>query len=205
MAMQRILFSRLTVLLCALSGGLAMTGQAVAEPATPASAFAPVSASASASGTMAHFADATDGAAVTAGKELYRTHCARCHGRRLEGQALWQLHDEHLHERAPALDETGHAWQHSDEELFQITRSGRLPGMPADLVSRMPAASEKLSDTQILQVLAFMKARWTLGIRVSQSMLNPEFAGMPADANTVSWKLPPNCVGSLQSWRNENK
>ncbi len=154
---------------------------------------------------LPHFANADDQVAVAAGATVYREHCANCHGRRLQGQALWQLQDERAHQRAPALDDTGHAWQHSDEELFQITRSGRLPGMPADVVSRMPAASLKLDDAQILQVLAFMKARWTLGIRVSQSTLNPDFAGMPAGADTIDWKLPPNCSGSLQAWRQDNR
>jgi hypothetical protein len=38
-----------------------------------------------------------------------------------------------------------------------------------------------------------IKARWPLGLRVSQAMLNPGFAGMPADANDVERRLPPNC------------
>jgi hypothetical protein len=57
----------------------------------------------------------------------------------------------------------------------------------------MPAFAAILEDHQILAALAFIKARWPLGLRVSQAMLNPGFAGMPADANDVEWRLPPNC------------
>jgi hypothetical protein len=57
----------------------------------------------------------------------------------------------------------------------------------------MPAFAAILDDDQILAALAFIKARWPLGLRVSQAMLNPGFAGMPADANDVEWRLPPNC------------
>jgi hypothetical protein len=47
--------------------------------------------------------------------------------------------------------------------------------------------------TNVPSALAFIKARWPLGLRVSQAMLNPGFAGMPADANHLEWRLPPNC------------
>lgn len=150
-----------------------------------------------------HFADAQDVSEVHAGREVYRTRCARCHGRRLEGQALWQLNDRFAHQRAPAHDDTGHTWQHGDEELFQITRSGRLPGMPDDVKSTMPAFAGVLSDEEIVDVLAYIKSRWSLGIRVSQATLNPAFAGMPEGADRVAWTLPPNCTGSLQAWKSE--
>jgi mono/diheme cytochrome c family protein len=124
---------------------------------------------------------------------LYRAHCANCHGRRLEGQALWALRDQFFHQRAPAHDDSGHTWQHSDRELLAITRSGRLPGMPVDVTSHMPAFDGALDDQQILAILAFIKSRWSIGIRAAQSTLNPEFRGMPAAAADSAWTFPPNC------------
>lgn len=172
-----------------LSAALLLTGSLAAFPAQ----------------SQGHFADAEDSALVREGRELYRAHCARCHGRRLEGQALWQLQDRFAHQRAPAHDETGHTWQHSDEELFQITATGRLPGMPEDAHSWMPAFAGVLDEQQILAVLAYIKARWSLGIRVSHAMLNPDFAGMPANADSVPWTLPPNCSSTLQNWKSETR
>ena len=145
-----------------------------------------------------HFADADDKTLAMEGKPLYRAHCASCHGRALQGQPLWQLRDEFFGRRAPAHDETGHTWQHGDEDLFRITKFGWTgPEQPAP-PSAMPGFKDVMSDHEILAVLAFIKARWPLGLRVSQAMLNPGFAGLPANADQVEWRLPSNC---LMSWR----
>jgi S-disulfanyl-L-cysteine oxidoreductase SoxD len=40
-----------------------------------------------------HFADAENAETVLEGKKLYASHCASCHGRRLQGQLLWQVRD----------------------------------------------------------------------------------------------------------------
>ena len=141
----------------------------------------------------AHFADAADGGLVTRGNGVYAGYCAGCHGRSLQGQPLWQLDDEFAGRRAPAHDETGHTWQHSDEDLFHKTKYGRFAAEPAVADPAMPAFAAILDDERILAALAFIKARWPLGLRVSQAMLNPGFAGMPAEANAVEWRLPPNC------------
>jgi mono/diheme cytochrome c family protein len=148
-----------------------------------------------------HFANADNDAAVLQGKELYARQCAACHGRNLEGQALWQLQDQYAHRRAPAHDASGHTWQHSDEDLFQMTKYGRFPGVPKTVHSYMPAFEKRLTDQQILAVLAFIKARWPLGIRVSQSLLNPHFRGMPRGADKVQWTLPPICTASYNRWK----
>jgi mono/diheme cytochrome c family protein len=139
------------------------------------------------------FADADDPAMVIQGRDLYRARCASCHGRRLEGQALWALRDRFFHQRAPAHDDSGHTWQHSDRELLAITRTGRLPGMPDDVSSHMPVFAGVLDDQQILAILAFIKSRWSIGIRAAQASLNPEFRGMPAAAADSAWTFPPNC------------
>ncbi len=149
----------------------------------------------------AHFANADDVAAVAVGREVYMQRCASCHGKRLQGQPLWQLQDQYAGRRAPAHDESGHTWEHSDEELFHITRYGRFSTTPASVRSYMPAFGNVLDDGQILAVTAFIKARWPLSLRVSQSLLNPGYAGMPANARSVEWTFPPTCVTSAQRWR----
>lgn len=131
--------------------------------------------------------------------------CASCHGRKLQGQPLWQLDDQYSHRRAPAHDETGHTWQHSDEEIFQMIKFGRFSTTPPGAVSYMPAFEDALSDPEILEVMAFIKARWPFGLRVSQAMLNRGFAAMPVRANEIEWTLPPNCTATLQRWRAESR
>jgi mono/diheme cytochrome c family protein len=146
---------------------------------------------------VAHFADADDPAAVAIGKQLYRQHCAACHGRYLQGQPLWQLNDQFAGRRAPAHDETGHSWQHSDEALFLMTKFGSFEPAAVDRPSFMPAFKDVLSDADLLAVIAFIKRRWPLGLRASQAMLNPGLAGMPADASRTAWKLPPTCMANV--------
>lgn len=152
-----------------------------------------------ASASAMHLANADDLAAVVRGKQLYKGYCASCHGHYLRGQPLWQLKDAYAGRRAPAHDETGHTWQHPDEDLFHMTKYGRFVATPPEYHSYMPAFGDMLSDQDILAVIAFIKARWPLGLRVSQAMLNPGYAGMPAQADQVEWKLPPSCVMSV--WR----
>jgi mono/diheme cytochrome c family protein len=135
---------------------------------------------------------------VKEGKQLYARVCASCHGRRLQGQLLWQVRDQYAGRRAPAHDQTGHTWQHPDEELFYITKFGRFPATPSTVKSYMPAYGDNLSDDQILSIIAYIKATWPLGLRVSQALLNPGYAGMPENAATVEWRLPPTCQAALQ-------
>ena len=119
--------------------------------------------------------------------------CSSCHGRRLQGQALWQVMDQYAGRRAPPQDATGHTWQHADEALFHMTKFGRFPASPPHRPSYMPAFAGRLTDREILAVLAFIKSGWPVGIRASQAMLNPGQEGMPKGAGDTSWTLPPNC------------
>jgi len=152
-----------------------------------------------------HFADADNTAIVSAGWRIYSENCSSCHGRRLQGQALWQLQDQYAGRRAPAHDASGHTWQHSDEALFQMTKFGRFPGTPLILMSHMPAFEQQLSDGDILAVIAFIKSNWPIGLRASQAMLNPGLKGMPANIGDVPWTLPPNCSASFQNWQQSSR
>jgi mono/diheme cytochrome c family protein len=152
----------------------------------------------SAAAPRAHFANPENTLEVVEGKRLYARICSGCHGRRLQGQLLWQVQDQFVGRRAPAHDQTGHTWEHSDEDLFYMTKFGRFRTTPDSVKSYMPAYGQTLSDEQILATIAYIKATWPLGLRVSQALLNPEYAGMPRNAETVEWRLPPNCQAALQ-------
>jgi hypothetical protein len=62
----------------------------------------------------------------------------------------------------------------------------------------MPAFEHRLEDDQILAVIAFIKARWPVGLRVLQAMRNPGLVGMPLQARDGPWLLPPNCNAVLR-------
>jgi mono/diheme cytochrome c family protein len=151
-----------------------------------------------AAASLVHFANPENADAVKEGKQLYASHCASCHGRRLQGQLLWQVQDQFVGRRAPAHDQTGHTWQHSDEDLFYMTKFGRFRTTPASVKSYMPAYAQSLGDEQILATIAYIKATWPIGLRVSQALLNPGYVGMPRNADTVEWRLPPTCQAALQ-------
>ena len=148
---------------------------------------------------LTHLADPSDGGKVTAGFTLYKTNCAQCHGRNLQGQPLWHLQDGFEHQRAPAHDDTGHTWQHPDEDLFQMVRTGHFPNNLGAKASYMPAFGERLHDEEILEIISFIKSRWSVAMKVSQASLNPDFAGMPAGAATENWTLPLNCTTASPS------
>jgi hypothetical protein len=65
----------------------------------------------------------------------------------------------------------------------------------------MPAYANFLTDQQMIEVVAFIKARWPIGLRISQAMLNPGNAGMPPHAADMEWTLPPTCTILAQRWR----
>jgi S-disulfanyl-L-cysteine oxidoreductase SoxD len=183
-----------------LAGDLARTGRrlSIAAAVTVTIIGGWVAARLAPSAPM-HIADANDAETVIRGKQIYAGHCASCHGRYLQGQPLWQLADHYAGRRAPAHDETGHTWQHPDEVLFEMTKYGRFASGPPGYRSYMPAFAHDLSDRDILAVLAYIKARWPLGLRVAQALLNPGHAGMPPGADKVNWRFPPACKGALRS------
>jgi mono/diheme cytochrome c family protein len=139
-----------------------------------------------------HFADADDSALVLQGRQIYQRQCAGCHGRSLQGQPLWQLQDAYAGRRAPAHDQTGHTWLHADEDLFRMVKLGRFD--EAGPATAMPAFQHRLNDSDILAVIAFIKASWPVGLRVVQAMRNPGSAGLPVQAAQADWQFPPTCI-----------
>jgi mono/diheme cytochrome c family protein len=102
-----------------------------------------------------------DVAQVERGRAVYASHCASCHGARLQGQADWRIRLPNGRMPAPPHDESGHTWHHPDEVLFSITKHGLVPPYaPKGYESDMPAFGNVLPDSDIRAVLAFIESRW---------------------------------------------
>jgi mono/diheme cytochrome c family protein len=102
----------------------------------------------------------SDAKLVARGQAVYRQHCAACHGVELEGQPDWKSRNERGRLPAPPHDASGHTWHHDDEVLFEVTKYGLGKHSPAGYQSDMPAFGDKLSDDEIVAVLAYIKSRW---------------------------------------------
>ncbi len=112
-------------------------------------------------------ADIADADFIALGKRTYSTHCASCHGAKLEGQANWQERKPDGKLPAPPHDASGHTWHHPDRQLFDITKRGVsaiVPGYQSD----MPAYGDVLSDREIWAVLTFIKSTWPPEVRNRQ-------------------------------------
>ena len=116
-------------------------------------------------------ADPDDAEQVALGEQVYREHCAACHGAALEGQPDWRQRGPNGRLPAPPHDETGHTWHHPDDVLFRITKQG-VAAMVPDYESDMPAYADVLSDAEIWAVLAYIKSRWPQPIQERQAAIS---------------------------------
>lgn len=96
-----------------------------------------------------------DPQAALRGAKLYTTLCQSCHGERGVGERVypWNV-GKPGYFPAPALDDSQHAWHHSDEDLLKFIREGS-PRTPL-----MPAWKKTLSDGTIRDIIAYMKSLW---------------------------------------------
>jgi mono/diheme cytochrome c family protein len=104
--------------------------------------------------------DPQDRALVASGQAIYEQHCASCHGSDFKGQPDWKSRDERGRLPAPPHDETGHTWHHDDLILFEVTKFGVGKHAPPGYQSDMPIFGDRLSDDEIVAVLAYIKSRW---------------------------------------------
>jgi mono/diheme cytochrome c family protein len=112
-------------------------------------------------------ADPTNAALVAAGRQIYDTRCASCHGAYLEGQPGWQQPGPNGVLIATPLDEAGPSPQRTDQWLFAIVKDGGQPVAPPGTTSGMPAFGG-LDDEQIWAVLSYIKSTWPQDIRDAQ-------------------------------------
>ena len=118
-------------------------------------------------------ADVADHDQVSLGAEVYRSHCAACHGKSLEGQPDWQTRKPDGRLPAPPHDKTGHTWHHPDSILFSITKLGMKPPVAPDgYESDMPNFSTVLTDEEIWAVLAYIKSTWPPQIQARHQRLS---------------------------------
>lgn len=72
-----------------------------------------------------------DAHAALRGAKLCQRHCQSWHGERGVGEPLTPFVRRPDYFPAPALDDSQHAWHHSDEDLAKIILGGLPPRMPA--------------------------------------------------------------------------
>lgn len=99
--------------------------------------------------------------ADTAGRRIYQTYCASCHGRHGEGEANWQKPNEQGELPAPPHNGEGHTWKHGDGMLYRIIANGWRDPFNKTQRLTMPAFRQILSPQQIRSVIDYLKTLWT--------------------------------------------
>ncbi len=106
------------------------------------------------------------------GETLYAENCASCHGANLAGEQNWRQPGPDGVLPAPPHDKSGHTWHHDDAMLFDYTKQGGQALMEqrgvSDFKSGMPGFGEQLSDSEIRDILAYIKSTWPEEIRRAQ-------------------------------------
>lgn len=104
--------------------------------------------------------------ALMEGEGIYKAECASCHGTKLEGQPDWRTRRPDGKLPAPPHNASGHTWHHPMEQLVAITKFGMAPpNAPEGYVSDMPAFAGKLTDRQIVNVLAWIESQWPAEVK----------------------------------------
>lgn len=109
---------------------------------------------------------------VKRGTQVYRQHCASCHGADLEGQGNWRSRDADGYLPAPPHDASGHTWHHSDRALFKLTKLGPRALAGDGYKTKMPAYDGIISDQDIIDVLSYIKSRWPDKIQKRHDQIN---------------------------------
>ncbi len=89
------------------------------------------------------------------GAELFQQNCAVCHGVNAEGTKEWKKPDANGNYPPPPLDGSAHAWHHSIPQLARSIKEGGIK-----LGGVMPAFGDKLSDQEVLAMIAFFQSKW---------------------------------------------
>ncbi|HUE45801.1 MAG TPA: cytochrome c [Aestuariivirgaceae bacterium] len=124
-----------------------------------------------------HGEAALDADVLAAGRVLYQTHCASCHGVDLEGQPNWQTPLPNGRLPAPPHDATGHTWHHADGVLLRITREGSAAVVGAGYESDMLGFGGLLTDSEMRSILDFIKSTWPERERLYQAEMTKRERG----------------------------
>lgn len=89
------------------------------------------------------------------GQQLYTTHCQSCHGVMGVGETFTpQALTDKNYIMAPALDDSLHAWHHTDDALVETI----LNGSPRK--SRMVGWKNVLSEADARDIVSYLKSLW---------------------------------------------
>lgn len=92
---------------------------------------------------------------VTRGGVVYAENCAACHGKEGEGTENWRERSADGKFPPPPIDGTAHAWHHPIKVLGSQIKFGAPGGMGS-----MPGFAEKLTDQEIVDVIAWFQDKW---------------------------------------------
>ena len=96
------------------------------------------------------------GGSVLDGQALFTTYCVACHGVSGVGERPDDIYAQDAYGFvAPPLDDTGHAWHHTDDQLIQTI----LEGSPRN--SRMIAWEHLLTEQEVLGLVTYIKGLWS--------------------------------------------
>jgi len=103
-----------------------------------------------------------DPSMVKLGKNLYEKHCQVCHQKAGVGAnpVPWGIRNPSYIPPMP-LNETSHAWHHSDEQLVNTILNGVDE-------RRMPAWRQVLSEKEATEIVAYIKSLWSPKILACQ-------------------------------------
>ena len=96
------------------------------------------------------------------GAELFKKHCAPCHGDDAKGQDPSQPSggfDANMQRIAPALNGTGHSWHHPPALIYEYIEKGSI-----DKTSPMPSFGSVLKGHDIKAIVVYMNSLWPIEI-----------------------------------------
>ena len=105
----------------------------------------------------------SDPETVALGKKLYEQYCRVCHQKDGVGEPSipWSIRKPGYITAMP-LNETSHAWHHSDEQLVQTILDGLRR------TNRMPAWRNVISEKEASDIVAYIKSLWSPKILACQ-------------------------------------
>lgn len=89
------------------------------------------------------------------GKQIYLTHCARCHGAGAQGSPVWNKPLADGSYPPPPLNGSAHSWHHP---LWMLKKTIKEGGVAAG--GKMPPFGDLLDDAQQSAVVAYFQSRW---------------------------------------------
>ncbi|AJQ92330.1 cytochrome c [Gynuella sunshinyii] len=92
---------------------------------------------------------------VESGKKLFAANCAICHGANAQATPNWKTTDSNGNFPPPPLNGSAHAWHHPLATLGEVIEGGGQP-----MGGIMPPFGEKLTEEQILAVIAGFQSHW---------------------------------------------